>query len=176
MCDNCVLSIIVGVATAAGATSWAVCSQLALESTLSPHSGWKGGVFFGKNAILLPHFKVFLWQKTQFLFLISRLFFVKHNFSKLIFQGDRSSQPSPSDDKSSQDVGAIDDSQIDPLDKLRLSQIKTDWRKKKKQVLIFLVQLWSHYKVHNALIMCLHCTAAKCTIHCIYTAYSILVY
>ena len=119
MCDNCVTIvgaivycvIIVGGATAAGATSWAVCSQLALEFTLSPHSGWKGD---------------FSLAKTQFYFLISRLFFVKHNFSKLRFQGDRSSQPSPSDDKSSQDVGAIDDSQIDPLDKLRLSQIKTD--------------------------------------------------
>ena len=81
MCDNCVTIvgaivycvIIVGGATAAGATSWAVCSQLALESTLSPHSGWKGA---------------FSLAKTQFYFLISRFFFdkKKHNFISS-FQG-----------------------------------------------------------------------------------------
>ena len=68
---------------------------------------------------------LFLWQTQLF---------------KIAFQGDRSSQPSPSHDKSSQDIGAIDDSPIDPLDKLRLSQTKTDWPNKTKLIWIFLLQ------------------------------------
>ena len=55
----------------------------------------------------------------------------------LHFQGDRSSQPSPSDDKSSQDIRAIDDleAQIDPLDNWRLSQTKTDDNRKQSKFL-----------------------------------------
>ena len=90
MCDNCVTIvgaivycvIIVGGATAAGATSWAVCWQLALEFTLSPHSGWKGAfslaktqfyflISLTKNTILLPLFKAFLCQTQLFIIAFS---------------------------------------------------------------------------------------------------------